>query len=172
MNAASDRYGARIGGGYWLPGWAVRRLHADPRSPINRYRKDLRGRDAELYRVMTNLCLVALQPETRPNDAPKSDIDAHSNQLQLTTAQAAAELNMTQRQVVRLIETGRLGSRRTGRGPHLFAGLVVLGLGRCCLTRPEPGRGVRALAAIPVGRERVARRGVARRGVAGRGVEA
>jgi hypothetical protein len=55
MNAASDRYGAQIGGGYWLPGWAVRRLHADPRSTLNRYRRDLRGRDAELYRVMTTL---------------------------------------------------------------------------------------------------------------------
>jgi hypothetical protein len=63
MNAASDRYGAQIGGGYWLPGWAVRRLHADPRSPLNRYRRDLRGRDAELYRVMTYLVSSLSSPK-------------------------------------------------------------------------------------------------------------
>jgi len=115
--AERDQRRNQVSAGFLIPAWALARLHNDPRSPMHKYRKDLRGRDTDLYKVLLNMCVAALPSETGPVRAPTSDVGEYSNQL--TTAQAAAELNVTQRQVVRLIETGHLTSRRTGRGPHL-----------------------------------------------------
>jgi excisionase family DNA binding protein len=114
----NDDPGAEIGGGYWLPGWAVHALHTVPGTPLNAWRREVRTRDPQLYRVLVALCETAIHHDAQTASgqvsAPTTATDPPSRCL--TTSQAAERLGVSPRTLRRLIEGGVLHASRPGYG--------------------------------------------------------
>jgi excisionase family DNA binding protein len=114
-------HGIELSGDYYLvPGWALARLHRDPRSGLNDYRRTVRGEDHDLDAVLRGMCLAAIHHDERHQVAARGQVSADTSATappstgRLTTAQAAEELRLSPRTVRRHVAEGRLRADRDG----------------------------------------------------------
>jgi excisionase family DNA binding protein len=113
----AQHYGVEITAAcYLLPSWALVKLHADPRSPLHEWRRQLRTRDPELHQVLAEMCLAAIRHAERVSDKGRTSRSMPDSGTRLVTTQQAAErVGCTPRSITRAIGNGTLKSTKVGR---------------------------------------------------------